>query len=242
MPNWCDNSLELRHSDKTKIDAIEAELSKKNEEGRSLSQLFQLLRPNPKGEWEYDWSCTNWGTKWDADVFDWERMDDDMIRIYFNTAWSPPIALYDHLVEEGYEIEAFYHECGMCYAGMYTTEDGDDCYDYDLTDANTISEMPTDVIEFAGLEDAHENWMSERIDEYLADVERTEWFPVKTKPFHVGTYEITTKGWDFPQSCAWDGEKWSYWDQKSINKWRGLSEEFTPEKYQAMLDTIAESN
>ena len=41
----------------------------------------------------YDWSCQNWGTKWDASdsyIAD-EDTEDLMIQIQFNTAWSPPM-------------------------------------------------------------------------------------------------------------------------------------------------------
>ena len=41
----------------------------------------------------YDWSCANWGTKWDASKSYIADKDDDdlMIQIQFNTAWSPPM-------------------------------------------------------------------------------------------------------------------------------------------------------
>ena len=63
MPNYCDNSVTLQHEDKAKIDALDAELSKKSEgHYGSQGQLFEFLRPNPSGEWQYDWSCENWGS------------------------------------------------------------------------------------------------------------------------------------------------------------------------------------
>ena len=39
----------------------------------------------------YDWSCENWGTKWDAyDVGEWD-VDEGGGGTWFNTAWSPPV-------------------------------------------------------------------------------------------------------------------------------------------------------
>jgi hypothetical protein len=68
MPNWCDNTVTITHADKLKLDVIEAGLSNdKNQE------LFSVIRPNPNGEWQYDWSVENWGSKWEAAVHDWER-------------------------------------------------------------------------------------------------------------------------------------------------------------------------
>lgn len=157
MPNWCDNSVRLSHSDRTKVDALEQEMSKKGDQGQSLAEMFHHLRPNPSGEWQYDWSCENWGTKWEADIIDWERYDDDTIWVSFNTAWAPPIALYDYLVEEGWEIEAFYHESGCAFCGKYTNDDGEEYYEYDFRDRETLEALPSDLEDFTGLLDYHDS-------------------------------------------------------------------------------------
>jgi hypothetical protein len=89
MPNWCYNTATVFHEDKTKIDGLEQELLK------DKAEPFNYLRPNPAGEWDYGWSCENWGTKWDVSMMDWEREDDNTIVMHFDSAWSPPIALYE---------------------------------------------------------------------------------------------------------------------------------------------------
>lgn len=243
MPNWCDNSMRLYNEDTTKIDALEAEMSKKNDEGRFMAQPFQHLCPNPTGEWQYDWSVQNWGTKWDADIIDWDRTSDNEITIYCNTAWSPPIALYEYLTEQGWEVDALYHESGMCYAGTYTSDGGDQYYEYSVSDQNTIDDLPSDVVDFAGLEDAHESWKEDAINDYLSDLERTEWYVGQT-PARDGRYEVTTDAWDFPQWAEFKDGSWSRWigDEIVVTKWRGLTEEFTDVKYQEMIDNIAENN
>ena len=157
MPNWCDNSVTLKHSDKSKIDALAAEMSKTNNEGRSMAEPFNHLRPNPAGEWEYEWSVSNWGTKWEANIIDWDRPEDNEIIIFFDSAWSPPIALYEYLVEEGWEVEAYYHESGCCFAGKFTNEDGDEYYEYDFRDRSSIEALPSDLEEFTGLLDYHDS-------------------------------------------------------------------------------------
>lgn len=246
MPNWCDNSLELHHDDKSKIDALEAELQKWNDNSfKDGARLFNALRPQPEdiGDNWYNWNIENWGSKWDADIIDWDRSGDNEIHIYFNSAWSPPIALYHYLDEHGWTVEALYHECGMCYAGQFK-DHFDDYYEYDIADQSSIDELPADVVEFAGIEYAHEEWMSEQINDYLVDLDRTEWFPKKVKPAYVGRYEVTSKAWAFPQYCEWNGENWQRWagDEIQVTQWRGLQEEFTDVKYQEMLDNIAENN
>ena len=218
MPNYCDNSVTLRHDDKSKIDALDAVLSNKDDQC-----VLNHLRPNPTGEWQYDWSVNNWGTKWDASVIDWERRDDNEVWISFDSAWSPPTVLYEFLVEQGWDVEALYHEPGMGFAGMYTTEDGDDYYEYDVTNPDFLDELPTDIIEFAGLEDSHREWMINNLEDEWADAERTDWYDAKVKPVRDGWYEITTTGWDFTQFCEFKNGEWDCYNE--VAKWRGLAED-----------------
>ena len=244
MPNWCDNSIRLYNEDKSKIDALEVEMSKKNDEGRSMACPFQHLRPNPSGDWDYNWSVENWGTKWDASIIDWDRTGDNEITIYCNTAWAPPIALYEYLTEEGWDVDAIYHESGMAYAGTYTTGSGDDCYEYDITDKQSIEDLPADIVDFAGLEYAHEEWMERERDDRIAALPRTEWFDAKVKPMSNGRYEVTTKDYEYAQYADYTDGKWTRWtgDKVKVVQWRGLLQEFTDADEQAMLDDIIESN
>ena len=67
----------------------------------------------------YDWSIKNWGTKWDITDDDATTIDytegDDMVWYTFDTAWCPPEAIYQHLVEQfpKLDISWHYHEPGM---------------------------------------------------------------------------------------------------------------------------------
>ena len=47
----------------------------------------------------YDWRCQNWDTKWDVpkDNIEITEINNGSIVIGFNTAWSPPIAIYKKL-------------------------------------------------------------------------------------------------------------------------------------------------
>lgn len=231
MPNWCDNMVTLRHTDKSKIDALDAELSKKSEgHYGSQGQLLNFLRPNPTGEWQYDWSVDNWGTKWDASIIDWERRDDNEIWVSFESAWSPPTRLYDYIVEEGWEVEAIYQESGMGYAGQYTTDGGDDYFEYDITDPDSIENLPEDIIEFGELRTRAQDYQDEmqaeeEHQEYLMTV--TDWYPVEVNPARIGEYEVTEAGspnWPFYKKVLWDGKKWTLDGKKyKVGTWRGLN-------------------
>ena len=160
MPNWCDNTLNISNTDKSKIDALEAELQKKD------SEFLKHLRPY-EGEWDYGWCVENWGTKWDANVVDYFRDGDNNISITFETAWGPPTVLYEYLHEsdEGWSIEAFYHEPGMCFAGKYV--DGfDSVYEFSDMSADDIEkEFPEELNEMYGISDYKREWEEENEDE-----------------------------------------------------------------------------
>ena len=150
--------MTLTHSEKEKLDELEAELSKEND-----AQLFQHLRPY-EGEWDYGWCCNNWGTKWEARIIGWERIDETTMFVSFETAWGPPIALYEFLEENEWSVEGLYNEPGMCFAGIY--EDGSDSYyEYSDLSADEIEEnMPGVLEETFGIAQYKRDWEEEEED------------------------------------------------------------------------------
>lgn len=173
MPNWCYNSATLYNEDKSVIDGLEQELSKED------AQPLNYLRPNPSGEWEYDWCVSNWGTKWDVSPHDWEREDDNTIVMHFDSAWAPPTVLYDFLNENGWSVRAYYHEPGMAFAGRY--EDGsDDFYEYDITDRESCENLPEDILDFAGIMDDVDRYEEEQYEESTEQQEPYETTGIKT--------------------------------------------------------------
>jgi hypothetical protein len=165
MPNWCQNVVYIKHEDKAELNKIVAELDKKGE-----AKLFESLVPNPSGEWSYDWSVENWGCKWDASVYDY-NMEEEHLYISFDTAWGPPIVFYDKLGEMGFEVEAFYREEGMAFAGKYI--DGcDDYYEYGNMTADEIEEqLPSDLDEMFSISQYCREWEEEQEDEEEWDAE-----------------------------------------------------------------------
>jgi hypothetical protein len=135
MPNWCNNNIDITGpADKIKAlwDAAQAE------DGGLLNAMVPMpveLKDTVKGSngdavnW-YDWSVTNWGTKWDVDSEGLEFLDNEdgtaSISGYFDSAWSPPIEAYNRFLEanEDCSLNASYYEMGCDFAGMY--DNGDD--------------------------------------------------------------------------------------------------------------------
>jgi len=113
------------------INSDNPELIKKFNLALNSDGLFQALRPNPSGEWDYGWSVENWGVKWDVKGEDIQvvQVDEDRIIICFDTAWGPPIALYEYLEEQGYDIVGMYYEPGMAFCGIYNNG-FDEYYEY----------------------------------------------------------------------------------------------------------------
>jgi len=221
MPNWCDNSVTLTHEDKSKVDALEAVLQSEDK------QVFQHLRPMPESEKDnwYDWNINHWGTKWEMSIIDWERRDDNSIWISFETAWAPPIAIYEYLDDQEWQVEGLYHESGMTFCGIWSDGD-DDYYEYDFTDLDSLESLPMDLQDFTGLIDYYHDQEAEREREE-EDAKKTEWFDKKVKPVRIGIYEVkdVSENWPFYKMALWDGSKWSHGAEKiKIGGWRGLKE------------------
>jgi hypothetical protein len=169
MPNWCQNIANITHEDLEKLDAIVEELKKEEPE------LFNSLVPNPAGEWQYDWCVENWGTKWDASVYNYE-LKDGVLTINFDTAWGPPIAFYEKIEQMGFFVDAYYREEGMAFCGHYF-DGSDEFYEYGNMSADEIEEnIPVEIDEMFGIsqyqrdcEAEEEDWdAAEALDDIVA--------------------------------------------------------------------------
>ena len=89
----------------------------------------------------YAWRVKNWGTKWDvADVQITQPLtlhdDEDVLPESMNasfsfncwTAWSPPIPIWDKLVEMGLSVDADYQDEGFNFEGTYLNGE-DKCWE-----------------------------------------------------------------------------------------------------------------
>lgn len=97
---------------------------------RKLNELEQTAIKE-YGDW-YHWCVENWGTKWNAIGCTILQDDPEIIRVRFDTAWSPPQRWFQLLAErvhpqEGcmtlmYADEDFGNNVGtMCYTPEYST-------------------------------------------------------------------------------------------------------------------------
>ena len=153
MPNWCYNHVSITHSDAEKIKQMEA-ATKEN-------KLFETFAPI--GEWDYGTAIDQWGTKWDASVNDVYILSANELELSFDTAWAPPIAFYDKLVEQGFEVSANYEEDGMCFIGRYSNEEGDICIDYNFDDEDWAEQVEDDEL-LSVLKEKYESYLEWKED------------------------------------------------------------------------------
>ena len=123
MPNWCLNKLTVEHDDPAMLDRFVQAYNA----GTVCNEFIPM--PADIGDGWFEWCVDNWGTKWDigADVGT-EREEyhglkatvvGNQANCSFDSAWSPPMGLYEKLVELGYNVKASYFEPGMAFCGIY---------------------------------------------------------------------------------------------------------------------------
>ena len=165
MPNHTDNRVILSHDDTQMIDMI---YNIMNTEDTPLCQtlipmdekLLEIsgISDNYEVQGWYEWRLENWGTKWDVYETQCTRINANTLQLYFYTAWSPPIPIFDKLVDMGFEINARYLDEGWGYIGEYT--DGDDWSSVEVE--SVVEDYPDLDLEFG---------ISERIAEYAEENE-----------------------------------------------------------------------
>jgi len=191
MPNWCNNYVEISHKDPEKIraladafnrgefcqhviptpkeltDTVSGFMGEDKREAHEAQQKSNLEKYG-NADW-YSFQTSRWGTKWDvggddcnpADVSE----DGTSMSVGFDSAWAPPVGVYQELTEQGYEVRAMYYEPGMCFAGVF--EDG--CEDnYDLSEMSSKQvrdEIPEDLDECFGISECMEEYERENEEE-----------------------------------------------------------------------------
>ena len=157
MPNWCSNRVIITHEDPAKITWIESAVNS--------DSFMNTVVPRPQQQEDnwYDWNCANWGTKWDVDA-EISDQDQNSITIYFDSAWSPPIAFYKNLEDMGFEVEATYYESGMAIAGIY--KDGEDeYYEFGSMTADEIkATLPQDLNDEYDISESVRSWQEQEYE------------------------------------------------------------------------------
>ena len=190
MPNWCSNTIEIQGTKEqvNKFVSFLDEQSGKNwfnffrpcpqelvdtvsgfvgEDKQSAHETQQKMNIEKHGhaDW-YSWSVDKWGTKWNCDAQDWVKVenpsgDESSVTFWFDSAWSPPTALYEFIeATSTLNIKASYNEGGMGFVGEFV--DGSDDY-YEYESLEDLDELPEHLVEEWNLVEQME--MNEEEDE-----------------------------------------------------------------------------
>ena len=153
MPNWCNNTVTIQHNDPAKIAALSEaiqngdfckfvkpipEALKDTTAPNSDANAKALIEEYGYSDW-YDYCVNEWGTKWDVSDEGGLDIDGDTITFSFDSAWAPPIGIYEQLAADGYEVDAMYHEPGMCFVGRFIGGE-DFCIGYEDESSDTVRE------------------------------------------------------------------------------------------------------
>jgi hypothetical protein len=119
--------------------------------GINGGNLFEEFVPIPKDYPENTSYSGLWGTKWDLPSDDYTVHDHGTsITLFFMSAWSPPIEVYQAMVEDGLNVDAKYHEGGMAFYG-YFINGNENTVSY-----SNFDQLPEDIVDEFGLEDWEE--------------------------------------------------------------------------------------
>ena len=194
MPNWCNNSVEIYHTDPAMIERVRTAFN----DGRLLDEFIPIPQslkivagcvgdPDEQkkleedtarnkevhgyGNW-YDYCVNEWGTKWDVGADGNPAQDIPCgLMLGFESAWAPPCAAYEKLTEQGFRIRAMYYEPGMAFAGVWDNGD-DDYYEYGGLDSKGIAEtLPVELDEAFGISESVAEWEAENAEEENIDID-----------------------------------------------------------------------
>jgi len=111
-PNW--STVPLKGNEK--VSYLDKALGKKGElpiseelklNNGEVMKLFKFKSTNEQDTRWYSWRCEKWDTKWDVpkDEIEITEINNGSIVIGFNTAWSPPIAIYKKLRDKFKDVK-----------------------------------------------------------------------------------------------------------------------------------------
>ena len=177
MPNWCNNGITLRHADPQMIQRA----AKALQEGKFLQEFIpcpeelldavanfktndDMVAKHGYSSW-YDFNIANWGTKWDVESDNVEIEDANTVTAGFDSAWAPPIRAYEQLMEQGFDVVAFYYEPGMVFVGKWDNGN-DDCYEYGGATSETVRDMIGEELDdYFGISESMADWEEENAEE-----------------------------------------------------------------------------
>ena len=169
MPNWCNNTLRLSHDDPKMID--------KAIHGYNECELMETFFPLPDDEDAWHIAVDVWGTKWDVGASSGggdgyvSRISNTEVQFAFVSAWSPPIAFYEKMVEIGFSVDAFYHESGCAFCGRWK-DNFDDYHEIDGNSFWVVDNIPEEIDLKFCISESMAEWEYEDIFSQIEDIKQ----------------------------------------------------------------------
>ena len=166
-------------------DTVAGSHSDEEAQAQLLAQTEDNIKKYGYGNW-YDFCVNEWGTKWDVgDSSGINSCTDTELIVYFDSAWSPPIAAYERLLDLGFTVYATYYEPGCAFAGIWDNGD-DDYYDISQMDSGDVQQqLPSELDDAFGISESMAEYEAEQEDEvttwYKEGVEETGLTPHEVK-------------------------------------------------------------
>ena len=189
MPNWCQNIVTLTHKDAGQIQRVkkafeQGELlqefapvpealkitSSPGTDDAALTALYEANQAEYGYSTWYDYCVGVWGTKWDVGgEHAFSEINDPVegihsITFHFDSAWAPPTGVYAFMEDKGFNVQAYYYEGGMQFAGIYTN--GNDDYYQSWGDAQGAEDqLPAELNDTFAISENQEMWEADSVDE-----------------------------------------------------------------------------
>lgn len=186
MPNWCNNTLELAHEDPAMLERARVAFNEgklcnefvpvpeslhivagcvgdPDEQKKLEEDTARNREVHGYGNW-YDYCVNEWGTKWDVggDGMTAE-LENGQLVMSFDSAWSPPVAFYEKMLDLGFEVRAYYYEGGMNFAGVWDNGD-DDFYELEGSSEAVREQIPEALDEMFCISEGMAEWEEENLE------------------------------------------------------------------------------
>lgn len=125
----------------------------------------------------YDWSINNWGTKWDCSSTIVNELTENILKVNFNTAWSPPISWFEKVIPMYPQLEftLIFDEEGDSFCGKLTGINGE-IVEIEDDEPYYIDEDENEVI----YDNGKHKWKYKDTDILIED---EDFYPISVNPF-----------------------------------------------------------
>ena len=113
----------FKHDDLSSLNPNEIEIAKK------------WIQKYGTASW-YEWSCNNWGTKWNTGDVESSRESATVLNVYFTTAWGPPDPIFRRLTEMFNVVIKVRADIEMDTSGILEYKNGECIYEKEIDGNN----------------------------------------------------------------------------------------------------------